>query len=73
MRLIDVNTLELKEFYGEATPRYAILSHTWGAEEVTFQDWARLNMDKAVQRKAGFQKIVGACRQAIKDNLGWLW
>ena len=51
MRLIDVRTLELKEFYGIATPPYAILSHTWTDEEVTFQEWARINTDKALQRK----------------------
>jgi hypothetical protein len=41
MRLIDVESLELK-FFGSNIPRYAILSHYWGAEEVTFQDWQDL-------------------------------
>ncbi|KAI1812792.1 HET-domain-containing protein [Poronia punctata] len=38
MRLIDVNTLQLIEFFTNIPP-YAILSHTWGSEEVTFQDY----------------------------------
>ncbi|KAE9571193.1 Vegetative incompatibility protein HET-E-1 [Colletotrichum fructicola] len=38
MRLINANTLELEEFFDDNIPRYAILSHTWGQEEVSFQD-----------------------------------
>ncbi|KAK2775654.1 het domain-containing protein [Colletotrichum kahawae] len=38
MRLINVDTLELEEFFDDSIPRYAILSHTWGQEEVSFQD-----------------------------------
>ncbi|KAI1407213.1 HET-domain-containing protein [Hypoxylon sp. FL1857] len=72
MRLIDVNTLELKEFFGHATPRYAILSHTWGDKEVTFQEWERRS-DSAVRRKDGYAKIVGACRRAKADGLQYLW
>ncbi|KAH0445037.1 het domain-containing protein [Colletotrichum camelliae] len=38
MRLINVDTLELEEFFDDDIPKYAILSHTWGHEEVSFQD-----------------------------------
>ncbi|KAF6836345.1 HET domain-containing protein [Colletotrichum musicola] len=38
MRLVNVNTLKLEEFFNANIPRYAILSHTWGKDEVTFQD-----------------------------------
>lgn len=39
MRLLDSRTLQFKEFIREdQTPRYAILSHTWGDDEVTFKD-----------------------------------
>ncbi|KAL2157134.1 hypothetical protein VTH06DRAFT_6422 [Thermothelomyces fergusii] len=38
MRLINVTTFEVEEFYGSEIPPYAILSHTWGTEEVTFQE-----------------------------------
>lgn len=73
MRLIDVNTLKLKEFFGSAIPPYAILSHTWGDEEVTFQDWERIDVDKSIKRKAGYVKITGACRRAQADGLKYLW
>lgn len=51
MRLIDVETLELKEFVDDNIPPYAILSHTWGQEEVSFQDLCWLN-DYEYQRLA---------------------
>ncbi|KAI1770026.1 HET-domain-containing protein [Hypoxylon cercidicola] len=72
MRLINVNTLELEEFFGTKTPPYAILSHAWGEEEVTFQDWGRRG-DNAIRSKKGFSKIVGACRRARADHLSYLW
>ncbi|KAM6509848.1 hypothetical protein FALCPG4_017488 [Fusarium falciforme] len=70
MRLINVRTMELEEFHGDQVPRYAILSHTWGQGEVTFQDWKDLNL---ASQKAGFAKILGACRQASEDSLEYLW
>ncbi|KAI1127088.1 heterokaryon incompatibility protein-domain-containing protein [Nemania abortiva] len=65
MRLIDTRSLEFEEFFGVTIPRYAILSHTWGEEEVTFQDWSNRN-------KAGY-KIHAACARARADRLDYLW
>ncbi|RYP37989.1 hypothetical protein DL767_002717 [Monosporascus sp. MG133] len=74
MRLINVSNGELKEVFPERAPPYAILSHVWDDDkEVTFQEWARRDTDEAVRRKSGYQKIVGACQQAINDKLEWLW
>ncbi|KAM0420978.1 hypothetical protein ACHAPT_011221 [Fusarium lateritium] len=70
MRLINVDTLDLEEFYGDQIPKYAILSHTWGRGEVTFQNWRDRD---AVSQMPGFAKIRGACRQARKDSLSYLW
>lgn len=42
MRLINVNTGILEEFWGGKKPNYAILSHTWGPEEVTFVEVQRV-------------------------------
>lgn len=39
MRLFHARTLQLEEYYGAKTPKYAILSHTWGDEEITFKQW----------------------------------
>ncbi|KAH6651366.1 heterokaryon incompatibility protein-domain-containing protein [Chaetomium tenue] len=38
MRLLNVSTREVEEFHGTNIPEYAILSHTWGTEEMTFHD-----------------------------------
>ncbi|KAL0941518.1 Vegetative incompatibility protein HET-E-1-like protein 2 [Colletotrichum truncatum] len=70
MRLINTRTLALKEFFGTNIPRYAILSHTWGPEEVTFQDWKNLAY---AREKRGFQKIELARTQAIRHDLKYLW
>ncbi|KAM5345108.1 hypothetical protein ACJ41O_010970 [Fusarium nematophilum] len=70
MRLINVKTLQLHEFHGNNIPPYAILSHTWGDHEVTFQDWQNLS---AASQKAGFAKIRGACARTQFRGLKWLW
>ncbi|KAI0509007.1 HET-domain-containing protein [Xylaria bambusicola] len=84
MRLIDVKTLELKEFHHKVPP-YAILSHTWGDQEVTFQEYLLATNNSSsshtyirsrpsdIKRKAGFAKILGACSRASADRLGYLW
>ncbi|KAI9167916.1 Vegetative incompatibility protein [Paramyrothecium foliicola] len=71
MRLINVKTLEIEEFFDIDTPPYAILSHTWLPEgEVTLGDW----MDKRNRRfLPGYAKIEKACEETIKDNLEYLW
>lgn len=38
MRLLNVETLQLEVFEGGPRTTFAILSHTWSDEEVTFQD-----------------------------------
>jgi hypothetical protein len=70
MRLINVRTLALQEFFGDAIPPYAILSHTWNGEEVTYQDWQDL---EAASKKAGYRKIKGACQLAEGHGYDWLW
>lgn len=73
MRLIHVHTYELREFVGNLStfPNYAILSHTWGDEEVSFQDF-QTSLPSARQMK-GFKKIKYCCDQAAKDGLDWAW
>lgn len=38
MRLINATTMELRTILGQDVPRYAILSHIWGDDEVSLQD-----------------------------------
>ncbi|KAJ4146269.1 hypothetical protein NW754_001736 [Fusarium falciforme] len=70
MRPINTTTLEIEEFFDISIPEYAILSHTWDDGEVSLQDWA----DRKNRRfKPGFQKIMWACSQAVKDKLDYVW
>ncbi|KAF5341397.1 hypothetical protein D9758_012251 [Tetrapyrgos nigripes] len=69
MRLLNTETLQMKEFLASIPP-YAILSHTWDKEEVTFRDMQDLDIAKS---KAGFAKVKGACMRARRYNFDWIW
>ena len=54
-------------------PAYAILSHTWGEEEVLFQDMeADVDMSMTCS-KAGWRKLQFCARQAAADGLQYFW
>ncbi|KAL8789503.1 MAG: hypothetical protein Q9213_001116 [Squamulea squamosa] len=57
-------------FIGRVPP-YAILSHTWGSEEVTFQDITKY--PPIAKRKAGYRKLLFIADQAAKDKLQYFW
>jgi hypothetical protein len=71
MWLINVKTYQLEEYIGEATPSYAILSHTWAEGEVSFHELK--NSIAAAKAKEGFHKIEHTCRLARKHGLGYAW
>lgn len=71
MRLINVDTLQLEEFIGDKIPPYAILSHTWGVEEVSYDDWLQPDIAKG---KQGYTKIVSMCNVTKKHyDLQYAW
>src|SRR5437667_11201097 len=69
MRLLNAQTRRLEEFGPGKVPSYAILSHTWGLEEVLYEDIRGRNPPT----KAGYEKIERCCRQAIIDGLNFIW
>jgi hypothetical protein len=71
MRLLNVNTFQLHTFVGANIPSYAILSHTWGAEEVLFEDITQPSVNSAA--KAGWAKVKGCCKKAASDGFDWVW
>ncbi|KAK3693444.1 heterokaryon incompatibility protein-domain-containing protein [Podospora appendiculata] len=80
MRLLNVTTLEVQEFYGANTPQYAILSHTWGNEEITLPEIEAISKRLREQQKqsmalhkAGYAKILSVCKQAARDGLQYVW
>ncbi|KAL2124997.1 hypothetical protein VTJ04DRAFT_1362 [Mycothermus thermophilus] len=73
MRLINVQTRKIHEFVSDADVEpYAILSHTWGEEEVSFEDYQTLSPE-ALSAKKGYRKIDYCCKQAEKDGYLWAW
>jgi Heterokaryon incompatibility protein (HET) len=73
MRLLHYNNdgnFSLTTFFADKIPpKYAILSHTWEAEEVTFED---LQNGTGI-KKAGYQKIRFCGEQAKSDGLQYFW
>lgn len=74
MRLLELTEngdVALTEFVGELIPEYAILSHTWGADqdEVTFKDLSGASW----KSKAGYDKIRFCGLQASQDTLRHFW
>src|SRR5436853_2406920 len=70
MRHINTKTLKLEELLEEDVPKYVILSHTWGEEEVTFQD---MRAPKLHRSKAGYLKIQGTCAKAKEHGILYAW
>ena len=67
MRLLEYNSdgeFSLTQFFDDVPP-YAILSHTWGLEEVTFRDI----MEGNGTNRTGFDKIRFCGEQARRDGL----
>ena len=72
MRLINTDTLQLEDFFTRSVPEYAILSHTWGPDEVTYQQFISPERQEVV-RKAGYNKIRGACEVARSRQFQYIW
>ncbi|KAK3368857.1 heterokaryon incompatibility protein-domain-containing protein [Lasiosphaeria ovina] len=70
MWLIDTSTMCLKYCTSPKDHKYAILSHTWADEEVTYQDIAKL---ETARQKAGFAKIEKTCEMASFQGLQYAW
>ena len=70
MRLLHARNLTLREFLGATAPPYAILSHTWGAEEISLQ---QMQAGKASEKTVAYAKLLGTCQQALKDGYEWVW
>nr|OQO28369.1 hypothetical protein B0A51_04646 [Rachicladosporium sp. CCFEE 5018] len=81
MRLLNIHTLELKDFVSDSDrPPYAIASHRWGAEEVTYRDLT--DNKESCKAKVGYRKIQGFCETTQRWNeyvkepalqCHWLW
>ncbi|KAK3675279.1 hypothetical protein LTR78_004789 [Recurvomyces mirabilis] len=69
MRLLHTSSLVFQEFFDEHTPSYAILSHRWGEQEVSYADF----LAGRKQDHAGHIKVLNACRIASSNRHDWMW
>ncbi|TEY61177.1 hypothetical protein BOTCAL_0173g00100 [Botryotinia calthae] len=72
MRLLDTKDAEnllVQEFSQRNIPPYAILSHRWEEDEVTFEDIKNGNFNQ----KKGFAKLEECRRRAREDKYDWVW
>ncbi|PQE09549.1 thermophilic desulfurizing enzyme family protein [Rutstroemia sp. NJR-2017a BBW] len=70
MRLIHTTNLNLKWFTWKKIPGYAILSHTWESDDQT--DIIK-DPTHPSSKKAGYRKIISACKVARDNNLDYIW
>ncbi|KAK0624067.1 heterokaryon incompatibility protein-domain-containing protein [Immersiella caudata] len=68
MRLLDTITHKLKSFHGDPPP-YAILSHRWRENEVTFQDLQTSDPSSL----EGYDKITKTCSISAAAGLEYAW
>jgi hypothetical protein len=71
MRLINTSTLQVEQFLGTNKPPYAILSHTWGDQEVTYEE--ALDPKPETVQKTGYEKIRRCCIIAKEHGLSYAW
>ncbi|VUC33674.1 unnamed protein product [Clonostachys rosea] len=81
MRLLHTSSLDLVEIPDDAVPSYAILSHTWGDQEITLQEMERVITNDSdnrsavhrITQKEGYLKVKAAAAMALSRNLEYLW
>ncbi|KAI1418437.1 heterokaryon incompatibility protein-domain-containing protein [Hypoxylon sp. FL1857] len=66
MWLINTETLVLEEFVEGRVPEYAILSHRWGDDEISFHQFPN---EKRDSQREGYTKIRDFCAQVAPSNL----
>jgi hypothetical protein len=69
MRLINTSTRKFEEFISRNIPKYAILSHTWQNEEVTYRDYTE---GRHVAMR-GYEKINMTCELAKRASIPYCW
>ncbi len=79
MRLINIQDEErmfFEEFYEPGIPKYAILSHTWEKEEISYVETCAVlsrSGDFFVYLKAGFQRLKRFAAVARELGLRYIW
>lgn len=68
-----INTLtpesEVEDFAGKPIPDYAILSHRWTSDEISFQDMIHNRKRNSI----GYEKVQQLCKRAAQDGFQYAW
>lgn len=67
--LINTSNLIPHEYLFNEVPPYAILSHRWQNDEMTFDDFKRRNRTSS----KGFLKVQSFFQVAFRDGHEWAW
>jgi hypothetical protein len=63
-----------ENFIDAERPPYVILSHTWGAEEISLQELQlHVSNTSCLSTKAGYVKILNFCRKGKENGFEWGW
>ncbi|OCL13293.1 HET-domain-containing protein, partial [Glonium stellatum] len=73
MWLLHTSNPVLHQFTGVDTPHYAIFSHTWGKEEVTFDIMQEYHQTGRRPCLAGYEKVEQCCAKARSAGFEWVW
>lgn len=66
MRLLNIYTGKVQEFFEKDVPPYCILSHRWGENEVSYKDYCKgRNLDGL-----GYRKILEFCN-VVRNRRWW--
>ncbi|RMZ68247.1 HET domain [Pyrenophora seminiperda CCB06] len=69
MRLLNTRSEKFEEFFGRRIPEYAILSHTWEEDEVSYQDY----LSGIHKDKKGYSKIKKTLSLARTSEIPYAW
>ena len=73
MRLLNTASWQMQDFVSDdAVPPYAILSHTWGQDEISFQQWETRESVNLTQLR-GYRKIKNFGERAAVNGFEWIW
>jgi hypothetical protein len=77
MWLLHTSKIKLHFFIdhqaAQAAGGYAILSHTWGKDEVSFLEMRIIDDASSSNQRDGMDKINGCCAQAARDGFDYVW
>lgn len=69
MWLLNTTSFQLDNFEGDSKPPYAILSHRWQGDEVTFKQVLK----RRTSSITGWHKVRKCCEQAREDGYSYAW